>query len=197
MGLARMNVQTAYGAILNAVSSFFSALPLVFFAWLDMLLMPFIGFTFTDPADFIFVTLIPLTLLGIAWQHFRRPNSDTWLRFAKATVYVLVLLGPLVPLAVLYLASWRASTVLGHWPRYMMDDPRNICQQDAVYKALCSDVFYANAFGGWSIISVGALMLHLRRQISSTRLIWMAVMFLLVWMLFVGEPGGRYAWWLD
>jgi hypothetical protein len=162
-----------------------------------MLLMPFLGFTFTDPEDFIFLTLIPLTLLGIAWQHSRRPNSDVWLRFAKAMVYALVLLGPLVPLAVLYLASWRAFGVLGHWPRYMMDDPKLICQQDTVYKDLCSGVSYACAFGGWSIISVGALMLHLRRQVSPTHLVWMAVLFFLAWTLFVGEPGGRYKWWLD
>jgi hypothetical protein len=181
---------------LSCLGSLLSALPLVFFAWSGMLLEPFIGFTFTDPADFIFVTLIPVTLLGIAWQH-RRPGSDAWLRFAKAIAYALVLLGPLVPLMVLYLASWRASVLLGHWPRYMIDDPKNICQQDAIYKSLCSGVSYANAFAGWSIISVGALLLHLRRRISPMRLVGMAVMFFLAWMLFVGEPGGRYAWWLD
>jgi hypothetical protein len=155
----------------------FSALPLVFFAWLDMLLSAVPVLHVHRPRRFYLRYADTPDLVGIAWQHFRRPNSDVWLRFAKAMVYALGLLGPLVPLAVLYLASWRAFGVLGHWPRYMMDDPKLICQQDAVYKALCSGVSYAIAFGGWSMISVGALMLHLRRQISPTHLVWMAVCF--------------------
>ena len=165
--------------------------------WVFMLLTPFSGFTFTDPADFIFATLIPLTWLGIAWLHFRRPNSEVWVWYATRIAYAFAVLGPLVPLTVLYLASWRASVVLGHWPRHMMDDPKHICHQDTLYQTLLTNFPYATAFGGWRIYSFGALLLHLRRQIPPARLGWMVAAFLLAWMLLVGEPGGRFEWWLD
>ncbi|MES2464825.1 MAG: hypothetical protein V4671_30035 [Armatimonadota bacterium] len=183
----------------NSIADFFVNLvftvPLLGFVWLEMLAMPFIGFTFTDPADFVFITLIPLTLLGIAWQHLRRTVSAGWLRFAERAAFAFAILGPLVPLAALYLAAWSASSVIGHWPRYMIDDPKNISGQS--YDLYISGVSYAMAFGGWSMIAFGALLLHLRNRIPSSRLVWMSSLSLIAWVLFVGEPGGRYLWWLD
>ncbi len=158
-----MELVTFGGAVLCAIGGFFAVAPLIFPTWALMLCAPFGGFTFTDPADFIFATLIPLTWLGIAWQHFRRPNSEAWVRCATRIAYVFAVLGPLVPLTALYLASWRASVVLGHWPQCTMDDPKIICPQDVLYQTLYSSLTYAGAFGGWSIYSFGALLLHLQR----------------------------------
>ncbi len=159
--------------------------------------MPFGGFTFTDPADFIFAALIPLTLLAMAWQHLWRPNSPRWVRFATRAAYAVAMMGPLVPLTALYLASWRASGVIGHWPEWPMDDANHICKHDVLYQMLHSVSVYSVAFGGWSIFCFGALVLHLRRQVSPVRLRWMAFVFLASWIVFGIEPGQRYAWLLD
>lgn len=160
-----------------------------------MLLTPFSGFTFTDPADFVFVTLIPLTLLGIAWQHFRRPNSPRWIRFAERAAYTFAVVGPLVPLAVLYLASWRWFEVTGHWPA-ASENPKLLVGQDALYRQLFSGVGYAMAFGGWCMISLGAILLHLRYQVPAHRLVWLVVIFVAASTLLVTEPTGRFNWWL-
>lgn len=112
-------------------------------AWLIMLAAP-LDFTFTDPADFIFITLIPLTLMGIAWQHFRRPNSPRWIRFAERAAYVLAIVGPLVPLAVLYLASWRSFEVIGHWPA-ASENPRRCYALQSVLPSSLASIKQANA----------------------------------------------------
>ena len=148
----------------------------------------------TDPEDFIFITLIPLTLLGIAWQHFRRPNSSRWIRFAERAGCVFAVLGPLVPLAVLYLACWRPFEVTGYWSA-STHDSKILLGQDALYKQIFSRVTYALAFGGWCMISLGAILLHLRHQVPAHRLVWMVSLFVIASAIFAMEPTGRLDWW--
>jgi hypothetical protein len=158
----------------SLISGFCSA---VFYSWLSVLTMPFWAFTFTDPANFILTALIPLTLLAIAWQQLWRPNSLRWIWFATKATYTLAVMGPLIPLTALYLASWRASGVLGHWPQSPMDDPSVICKHDALYQMLHAVSVYSVVFGSWSIFCFGALVLNLRRQVSPVHLRWMAFVF--------------------
>ena len=154
------------------------------------------GFRSFTPCGVICFVLTTLALLGIAWQHFRRSESEIWVRFATRVAYTLAVLGPLVPLTVLYLASWRASVVLGHWPQIWTDDPSN-CASDPWGGFLRSNFSYFCAFAGGSVLSCIALFLHLRTRIPYARWLWIGGVFLLAWTAFGLEPGGRLVWWLD
>ena len=157
----------------------------------------FAGITLADPGVPLLITLMLTTPLYIMWQRFRQLNSDVWVRFVARALYICAIAGPLVPLTVLYVASWRASVVLGHWPLCMTDDPKFICDGDALYEQICSYVTCAKAFAGWSIISFVLLFLLLLNQVPKRRLLLMATTFLVAWLVFFMEPGWRFAWWLD
>lgn len=166
-------------------------------AWFDFLGAPFRDFTFTDPPDFFFAGLIVLTLAALAVRHCRRPYPASWVRFASAAAFVLAVLAPLIPLVVLYLLSYRAGALIGHWPRLLVDDPKYIGTDDPAYQSLSRAFVYASAFAGWGLFTWSALFLHLRRSLPATRLRWLTGVFLVAWIMFVCEPGGRYVWWLD
>ncbi len=165
--------------------------------WLDFLLSPFSDFTFTDAADFFFATLIVVTLGLVIFRHTKRPYPTWWVRFASASSFLLAVLTPLVPLAALYLLSWRAETVLGHWPRALIDDPKYICNGDALYHKLRNAAIYASAFAGWGLFTWAALLLHLWGRLSKKQLLWQMGVFLAAWVAFSCEPGERYWWWQD
>jgi len=175
-------------------SAFLLLLPVVLF---DFLCAPFRDFTFTDPSDFLSAGLIVLTVTALAVQHRRWPYPISWVRFASAAAFVLAVLAPFVPLVVLYLLSHRAETLIGHWPRPLVDDPKYIGADDPAYRSLSRAFVYASAFAGWGLFTWGALLFHLRCSLTAARLRWLMGVFLAAWIVFLCEPGGRYIWWLD
>lgn len=52
----------------------------------------------------------------------------------------------------------------------------------------------AMAFGGWSMISLGALLLHLRRQVPAKRLIGIVLAFIVAYGILALEPTERISW---
>jgi hypothetical protein len=173
------------------------ALPILAAHWLLFLAMPFISFTFTDPPDFIFAGLIVLTLTALAVRHGRRPYPPGWVKTASAAAMVLAVVAPLVPMVALYLLAYRGQNLIGHWPQPMTDDPKHIGLDDPTYQALQAAVVYSSCFAGWGIATWGALLVHLRRNLTIQRMLWMVGLFLLAWLVFVADPGRRFEWWLD
>lgn len=172
-------------------------LPALALHWLYFLASPFIFFTFTDPPDFLFAGLIVLTLTALAVRHRRRPYPPGWVKTASAAAVVLAVLAPLVPMVSLYLLAYRGQDLIGHWPRPMSDDPKHIGLDDPTYQTLRSAVIYGSCFAGWGLYTWGALLVHLRRNLTTRRMLWLIGIFLLAWLLFVADPGRRFEWWLD
>lgn len=172
-------------------------LPALAASWLLFLAFPFISFTFTDPPDFIFAGLIILTLTALAVRHGRRPYPPGWVKMASAAAMVLAVVAPLVPMAALYLLAFRGQDLIGHWPQPMRDDPKHIGLDDPIYQTLRAAVIYGSCFAGWGLATWGALLVHLRRSLTTRRMLWTIGLFLLSWLLFVADPGRRFEWWLD
>jgi hypothetical protein len=187
---------TLIALVVGAYATLF-VLVLALLVWSDFLLAPFRGFTFTDPPDIIFVGLIVVTLAALAVRHRKQPYPAGWVKVASLAAFVLAVVTPLVPLAVLYLLSDRGYELLGHWPREMSDDPKYIGLHDSVYQGLRNAYVVASAFAGWGLLTWGALVWHLRKSISARRMFWLIGIFLLAWLAFLDEPGNRYNWWLD
>jgi len=187
---------TLVALVVGAYATLF-VLVLALLVWSDFLLAPFRGFTFTDPPDFIFAGLIVVTLAALAVRHRKQPYPAWWVKVASLAAFVLAVVTPLVPLAVLYLLSGRGYELLGHWPREMSDDPKYIGLHDSVYQGLRDAYVDASAFAGWGLLTWGALVWHLRKSISARRMFWLIGIFLLAWLVFLDEPGHRYSWWLD
>lgn len=171
-------------------------LPALAFLWLFFLASPFF-FTFTDPLDFLFVGLIVLTLTALAVRHRRRPYPPGWVKTASAAAVVLAVVAPLVPMVALYLLAYRAQDLIGHWPQPMSDDPKHIGLDDPAYQAFRAAVIYGSCFAGWCLYTWGALLVHLRRNLTIRRMLWLVGIFLFAWLLFVADPGRRFIWWMD
>lgn len=183
------------GAIVIACLALYK-LPALAFLWIFFLASPSF-FTFTDPPDFIFAGLIVLTLTALVVRHRRKPYPEGWVKTASVAAVVLAVVAPLVPMAALYLLADRGQDLIGHWPRPMSDDPKHIGLDDPTYQALYSAVVYGSCFAGWCLYTWGALLVHLRKELTTRRMLWLIGIFLLSWLIFVADPGRRFEWWLD
>lgn len=171
-------------------------LPALAAHWLFFLASPFF-FTFTDPPDFIFAGLIVLTLMALAARHVVRPYPAGWLKTASIAAAVLAVVSPLVPMVALFLLAFRGQDLIGHWPQPMSDDPKHIGLDDPTYQTLRAAAIYGSCFAGWGLYTWSALLVHLRKTLTTQRMLWLIGLFLLSWLLFVADPGRRFEWWLD
>lgn|GEM_PF-4199799 len=183
LGMVAVSLVTQ-GALMIAL------LPLLL-PWIWFLLAPVISFTFTDPQDFIAVSLIALTLLaGVEMRHMEVYS----VKRATAAAFVLSIATPLIPMIFLYLLSSRGAELIGHWP---VERIKHIGADDPVFQRLRIAVVYASAFAGWGLVTWGALMVHLSRCLSGRKLLRLATAFVLAWWAFLLEPTGRFFWWLS
>ncbi|BDI33722.1 hypothetical protein CCAX7_57730 [Capsulimonas corticalis] len=111
--------------------------------------------------------------------------------------FVLPLLSGLVPLSALYLLAWRAHLNIGHWPRYMLDDPNNFQFNDPWYDRLDGLTCIADGIGWCCLYASIALTIRFSPQITMRRRIIMVCLFLVSWTVFVHEPNQLFWWRLD
>lgn len=190
-------------AFVPVVLQFCLGLVGVFLAWpilcvaLMLISQAFLGFTFTDPEDFAAPALILLTPPLVLGWHLRGSRSPLAVRCAERAAVTLALVGPSALLAALYVYSYRAEQLIGHWPRDLIDDPKWIGKGDTLYRSLESVVNYTSAYCGWTFVAWLCLILHLQARVSKRRLFFHALLFISAWLAFQMEPGGRWAWFMD
>jgi hypothetical protein len=155
--------------------------------WLDI--------SASDPITFVFPSLTVATLVAIAIRHFIKPYSERWNRFAKYLLFLVNLIAPMLYIGVIYLLSFRGWQVLGHEPRYMLDDPKHICRDDVTYQMLFSAVSYAQSGSSWLLYSSAGLATHLWRHLTMKEIKWYFVTLIAGWALLVLTD--RFSWWLD
>ncbi|HYU35874.1 MAG TPA: hypothetical protein VEW48_27265 [Thermoanaerobaculia bacterium] len=184
------------GIVVLGLGACWVLLPLVI-VWAYFLASPFVDFTFTDLPDFVFAGLIVFTLAALLVRHRTTPYPADWITAASIAALVLALVSPFVPMAALHLLSRRGQELLGHWPRPMRDDPKYIGLDDPTYQRLSIVVIYAFCFTGWCLYTWGGLMLHLRKSLTTRKVLWLVALFVLTWLVFSYDPGKRFEWWLD
>lgn len=171
--------------------------PFVFYVFGGCLSAPFNGFTFTDREDFYPIGLIATVVSALVLRHLKRPYPAYWSSLAPALLWGFVLAGPAAFWFSLYHMQCYAASVMGHTPRYMIDDPKNILPDDVIYQHLRSGVEYHFAFAGACLYITAAFALHLfiSRLSRRTTLALVPILYLLAWCLVILSP--QFAWWLD
>jgi len=161
---------------------------------LTTLMQPWTGFTFTDAIDFAAPVLIVVTLAAIPVWHFRTRDAPKS-RLVKVLFCAVATAAPL-PFLVALNAQWsRATLVLGHVPRSMIDDLKIICRDDLLYQHSCSVTNYAQAFSGWLFYTSLGLLVHLWRGLGAWEKAGYTALLVVVWFLFSGND--VFNWWLD
>lgn len=106
-------------------------------------------------------------------------------------------LAPLVTSACLYLLSWRAALLLGHWPKLSLDDPKFIAPHDTLMTLLYTAVLPLLLWSMLAVITFPLLTLVLRKQYTRLWHISFVVLFVGAWVFLYLDPGARLAWFID
>ena len=107
---------------------------------------------------------------------------------------------PLLVVATLFAASWRAAALIGHWPAVYVDDPWFIAPDDVLYVFLRGAV---SAIGEWWDVALFALpvltilIAALRPKYPRLRLAFLVLAFVVGFVLLWADPGDRFRWWAD
>jgi hypothetical protein len=172
---------------------------ILFLTLLESLVSPLWSFTYPDDHPllrYLFPTLIITSLVAIIARHLCRPYPEWWLRCATVLAWICALLPGLAPLTMLFYASWEARKIVGHWPQWMLDDPK-IVFNDAVYDVVSDNLGFGFCVSGWATFTFTALMIHLTRQLPAAHLRWLLRAYAIGWLILAIEPSRRYGWWMD
>lgn len=114
-------------------------------------------------------------------------------------LYHVLALAPLVCVSSLYALYWRAEALMGHGPRFTIDDPKLVMQGDLMASFLYSSVLLSLycMIGGLGIFVVPALTWFLRHKYSLLRIALLLVAFVVGWVLAVADPSQRFIWFMD
>jgi hypothetical protein len=161
-----------------------------------ILICLYAAFDLTNPVNWL---ALATALVGIGGL-IAKPQallSPRWLQVAPRWAYGLALIGPFVPLLVLYAMSWRYQAVMGYWPRDIVSDPSFHGDPRGIYECLDGSVLPSLAFAGWAHITVVALWFHLRGKLPARTLNGILAVAVLAGLLAGMDPTQRLMWWLD
>jgi hypothetical protein len=105
--------------------------------------------------------------------------------------------GPLLALIFVYLFSWRVASIIGHWPRPSLDDPKFMAPGDGVADSLYQSVLVFLLVAAAGVIMFPLLTFVLRRAYARWWLITLIVVFVLGCVLVRLDPGSRFEWFFD
>jgi hypothetical protein len=108
-------------------------------------------------------------------------------------------LSPLILYGLLFVASWRAEALIGHWPVAWVDDPWYSIPDDRLYSFLLGTV---NVFFGAALMSLFAAPVFAILLVSSRPKhlgVWVWVAFLMIsfaagLLLMSEDPAARMQW---
>jgi hypothetical protein len=106
-------------------------------------------------------------------------------------------LAPLLTSACLYLLSWRAALLLGHWPQPSLDDPKFIAPNDALMDLLYGAVLPLLLWSMVALITFPLLTFFLRKRYTRLKIVSFVVLFVGAWLFLYLDPGARLAWFGD
>jgi hypothetical protein len=159
--------------------------------FIGMLMVPFVGFSFTDATDFLPASVI--VTAGIYLFIARAPRSERWYQRGRMVAFAIAGLYPLVFLLPVYAQSFRAMALIGKWPPVMYD-PKIIGGDDICYQILQRITDESYGYMSAMVWILGLLCISLRRHLH--RQDW-------VWLLLLGTFASsmlftdRFYWWMD
>ena len=168
------------------------------FALILLLYRPFsmfFDFDFADWQDY----LAPLSLIiGIGGAMLLTRTRNEKATPALIALMSLLSLWPILPnLGLLWLAL-ELRKISGAWPQVMVDDPKNwVGHATPLYDGLFHVVAYLEAFSGAWMIVFWTIFFAAKAKFSVA---WRRVFIgltMLWFLIFMGDPGNLYAWWLD
>lgn len=165
------------------------------FVLVNVLKSPWTDFNFATPVDFAIPAFIVAMFLGLLLLHRRRPCDRETARYLRWIIGTVNIVSPFVFLASLYAMSNYAATILGHTPRVMLDDPKNILANDAHYRHLVSLSNYAYAASGGLVYASFGLLAYIWRSLHKGERIGFFATLLGAWLLMMMDS--RFSWWLD
>lgn len=158
-------------------------------------MLVFIGFTFTDVADFGPLLTLFIGLSGVALIR-RSPQKRVSLPLIA--LMFLLSLWPILPNLGLFFMARELQAAQGSWPQVMVNDPKNCLGHVSLrFDALFHLVNYLEAFlGAWMVIFL-SLFFAAKAHFSLTQRRWYMSLTLLSLFLVLLDPGHLYPWWLD
>lgn len=159
------------------------------------ILLIFIGFTFTDAADFGPIATLLIGVLGALLIR-RSPQ-----RAASRPLHLLMILlssWPILLLIGLFFLAREFQSVTGAWPQVMANDPKLLVGNiSPLFDALYDMVEYLEALSGAWMIVFSTLFLCLHSRFSKAQqYLYISLVAGSVLAACFGF-GDLYAWWLD
>jgi hypothetical protein len=160
------------------------------------------------------VLLIALFKIGMAIQnHFKRKNNgpdsqdlsspETTKQIKNSSNiqfkihWVVTTILPALFVIAITLMYLRARIGIGHWPEYMIDDPKGLLPDDNIYTWLFNTTLLAMGFAGWSVfLWIGFFVAWYNKYSPRQRKI-MLWTFILVWILVLFTTGNTFSWLMD
>jgi hypothetical protein len=125
------------------------------------------------------------------------PKLKSWQVFFLGILHHVFALAPLLMVLSLYLASWRAEAIIGHWPVPSVDDPKYIAEGDWLYKNLRLSVIWL--FGG--VCSAVCMLPLFTIALWRAYPRWYSIMLIAVYLIGIYvlriDAGARLTWYMD
>ena len=150
---------------------------------------------FTNPFSALFTVSAVVGLVASEWLGALKKEVRIGLTVLHSAITILP---PIVYLSMLYALSNRGAQLLGHVPKYMINDPKYIGPHDAVYQsifALIED--WIEPLTGCCFVIWPVLLFRLRSETTWQYKLVTTVLLIALWLLFFLEPKGLSAWWED
>lgn len=127
--------------------------------------------------------------------HVTPTNSRRALLNIVAVLHHLCAFAPLLIIAHLYIFSWRVSTVIGHWPRPSLDDPKYI--PDFLSNALYNFTYFLIMFAAVGLVGLLGFPWIVRRKYSLLWSLALIGIYIIGWIVIRLDPGDRINWFMD
>ena len=130
------------------------------------------------------------------------PSRRTYL-FSKlgsislTVLHHLLAISPAMPIVLVYLFSWRLEALIGHWPVYLVDDPKITGPEDFLSSLLYSSVLLSACLRAFSLVLFPAITVLRRRYYPTWWAICLVIIYLLSWLLSLYDPAMRMKWYVD
>ena len=110
---------------------------------------------------------------------------------------ILLAISPVLPNLFVYLFSWRLEGLIGHWPVYLVDDPKFAGPDDFAAGFLYSSVCLFGLLMASSIVLFPIVTYLRSRYYPPLWTICLVMLYLLSWVLSRYDPASRWLWFFD
>ncbi|KAB8143485.1 hypothetical protein F8S13_10795 [Chloroflexia bacterium SDU3-3] len=127
----------------------------------------------------------------------RLSKIEHMLRLMIIALHHSFALAPLLVIGCLYVFSWRAAFLIGHWPQPSIDDPKFIAPDCRICDALYMLTLPLLLWPFIALVAFPFLSLVLRRVYLWRWQTLLIIVFVVGWLLLIADPSERLSWYFD